>query len=102
MLTVIITCVITTSVGAIVGALIQKLLNRTNKAILNEKTERKAIVALLRHEIVNVYVAHKDKKEIPFFLKESTLIIYEVYKALGGNSFIEQIIAEIKQWKVID
>lgn len=102
MITVVLTCVVTTSVGAVIGALIQKLLSKTNKAIFNEKTERKAIIALLRHEIVNVYVAHKDKKEIPFFLKESTLIIYEVYRALGGNSFIEQIIAEIKQWKVID
>ena len=102
MILTIVMCAITTAVGAIVGALIQKAINRTNKAILNEKTERKAIVALLRHEIVNVYVAYKDIKEIPFFLKESCLIIYEVYRALGGNSFVEQIIDEIKQWKVVD
>ena len=102
MILTIVTCAITTVVGALVGAFIQKMLSKTNKAIQNEKAERKAILALLRHEIVNVYVAYKDIKEIPFFLKESTLIIYEVYKALGGNSFIEQIIAELKQWKVVD
>lgn len=102
MLTTIIACIVTTILGTVVGALIQKAMSKTSKIIIDEKTERKALVALLRHEIVNVYVAYKEIKEIPFFLKESVLIIYEVYKALGGNSFIEQIIREIKIWKVVD
>lgn len=102
MLTTIIACIVTTTIGTVVGALIQKAISKTNKVIIDEKTERKALVALLRHEIVNVYVAYKETKEIPFFLKESVLIIYEVYKALGGNSFVEQLIREMKLWKVID
>ena len=98
MLTTILTYVLTTLVGMLIGFLAKSLTKKSKK----EKAEHKALVALLRHEIVNVYVAYKDIKEIPFFLKESTLIIYEVYKALGGNSFVEQLINEIKTWKVVD
>lgn len=102
MLATIVACIVTTIVGTLIGALVQKAMSKTSKVILDEKTERKALVALLRHEIVNTYVEYKNNKEIPFFLKESVLIIYEVYKALGGNSFVEQIVREIKTWAVID
>ena len=98
MLTTIITYILTTLTGMLIGFLVKSLKKKSKK----ETAEHEAVVALLRHEIVNVYVAHKDTKTLPYFLKESVLIIYEVYKALGGNSFIEQLISEMKMWKVVD
>lgn len=98
MLTTIITYILTTLTGILIGFLVKSLTKKSKK----EKAEHKALVALLRHEIVNVYVQHKESKTIPFFLKESALIIYEVYTALGGNSFVEQLIREIKTWTVVD
>ena len=94
----IITYILTTLIGMVIGFLAKSLSKKSKK----EKAEHKALVALLRHEIVNVYVAHKESKTLPYYLKESVLIIYEVYHALGGNSFVDQLIAEIRQWKVID
>lgn len=98
MITTLITYTITTILGVVLGYIFKSLSRKTKK----EQAESKALVALLRHEIVNVYVSKKEDKEIPFFLKESVLIIYEVYKALGGNSFVTQLINEIKQWKVVE
>ena len=98
MINTVITYILTTIVGMLIGFLAKSLTKKSKK----EKAERKALVALLRHEIVNVYVQHKDSKELPYFLKESVLIIYEVYNALGGNSFVEQLINEMKLWKVVD
>lgn len=98
MLTTVITYVLTTLLGMFIGFLAKSFTKKSKQ----EKAERKALVALLRHEIVNVYVQHKETKTIPFFLKESVLIIYEVYKALGGNSFVEQLIREIRTWTVVD
>ena len=98
MLTTILTYILTTLTGMLIGFLAKSFTKKSKK----EKAEHKALVALLRHEIVNVYVQHNESKTIPFFLKESVLIIYEVYKALGGNSFVEQLIREIKTWTVVD
>ena len=98
MIGTVITYVLTTLIGMLMGFLVKSLTKKSKK----EKAQHKALVALLRHEIVNVYVQHKESKTIPFFLKESVLIIYEVYRALGGNSFVEQLIREMKLWKVID
>ena len=75
MITTILTYVLTTLVGMLIGFLAKSLTKKSRK----EKAQYKALVALLRHEIVNVYVQHKELKTIPFFLKESVLIIYEVY-----------------------
>lgn len=98
MLTTIITYILTTLIGMLLGFLVKSLTKKSKK----EKAKDEALLALLRHEIVNVYVAHKDTKALPYFLKESVLIIYEVYHALGGNSFVEQLINEMRLWKVID
>lgn len=97
-ITTIVTCVITTLLGMLIGYLVSK----TKKTVKDQKVERKALEAILRHEIVTVYYQFKEVKNIPYYLKESILIIFEVYEALGGNSFVKQIIAEIKTWVVVD
>ena len=98
MIITIITSVITTLLGTLIGYLLKSLAKKSKK----EKAEHEAVVALLRHAIVKVYDEHKDTKTISFILKESTLIIYEVYKGLGGNGFIKQLITEMLTWQVVD
>lgn len=55
-------------------------------------------LSMLRHDIVQVYEFYKEKKVIPFAVYESTLNLYDKYKTAGGNSFIDEIIVEIKEW----
>lgn len=55
-------------------------------------------LSMLRHDMVQVYDFYKEKKSIPLPVYESTLNLYDKYKAAGGNSFIDQIIAEMKDW----
>ena len=98
MIITIITSVITTLLGTLIGYLLKSLAKKTKK----EKAEHDAVVALLRHEIVKAYEEHKATKTIPILLKESIMIIYAIYKSLGGNGFIKQLVAEISTWKVVD
>ena len=98
MLTTIITYVLTTLTGTIIGFLVKSLTKKTKK----EKAEHDAVVALLRHEIVKAFEEHKATKTIPILLKESIMIIYAIYKSLGGNGFIKQLVDEISTWKVVD
>lgn len=98
MLTTVITSVITTLLGALIGYLLKSLSKKTKK----EKAEHEAVVALLRHEIVKAYEEHKATKTIPIILKESVMIIYKIYKALGGNGFIKQLVDEISTWEAVN
>lgn len=56
---------------------------------------------LLRAEIVRLYHRHREEKtlrEYEFKLLEQC---YKAYKALGGNSFIDHIYAEMQEWEII-
>ena len=55
-------------------------------------------LSMLRHDIVQVYEFYKEKEAMPLAVYESTMNLYDKYKAAGGNSFIDEIITEIKKW----
>ena len=56
---------------------------------------------LLRAEIVRLYYRHREEKtlrEYEFKLLEQC---YKAYKALGGNSFIDHIYADMQELEII-
>lgn len=64
--------------------------------------EQKSInIVSLRHSITQVFYVYKDKKEIPNAIYQSTMNLYDQYKALGGNSFVSEEVEEMKNWKKV-
>ena len=55
----------------------------------------------LRSEMLRIYYKNVDNKTIRQYEYENFVYLYEAYKSLKGNSFIEKIYNEIKQWRVI-
>lgn len=55
----------------------------------------------LRNEMLRIYYHHRDKGEIRQYEYENFVYLYEAYKALKGNSFIDKIYGEVKTWKVL-
>lgn len=55
--------------------------------------------ALIRNTITHIYIKYKDKKKIPHYEKENILSLFEQYKKLKGNSYIKQIVNEMKTWE---
>ena len=55
----------------------------------------------LRSEMLRIYYHHKDTKEIRQYEYENFVMLYEAYKALKGNSFIDKIYKEIQKWSII-
>lgn len=55
----------------------------------------------LRSEMLRIYYHHRDKKIIRQYEYENFVMLYESYKALKGNSFIDKIYKEIQTWTVI-
>ena len=55
----------------------------------------------LRHDMLQIYYKHCETKVIRQYEYENFVYLYEAYKALKGNSFIDKIYKEIQDWKVV-
>ena len=61
-----------------------------------------AIKCSLRNDILSIYDRCKDEKKITRYQLQSVHLTYTIYKKLGGNSFIDEIMEEIKEFEIID
>lgn len=57
--------------------------------------------SLLRSEMLQIYYRNREKGEIHQYEYENFVFLYEAYKALKGNSFIDKINQDVKSWEVI-
>lgn len=55
----------------------------------------------LRSEMLRIYYHNRDKGEIRQYEYENFIMLYEAYKALKGNSFIDKIYEEVHSWEII-
>ena len=54
----------------------------------------------LRSEMLRIYYKHKDDEQIRQYEYENFVLLYEAYKSLKGNSFIDKIYNDIKELTV--
>lgn len=89
------TCI--TAVMAALSVFIKPIRDRifsNNKANDGEK-------CLLRTAILNIYYKGLDKKELHQYEAENLIKLYEAYKALGGNSFVDEIYSDMRAWTIV-
>lgn len=55
----------------------------------------------LRSEMLRTYYHNREKGEIRQYEYENFVMLYESYKALKGNSFIDKIYDEVRSWEII-
>lgn len=55
----------------------------------------------LRSEMLHIYYHNREKKVIRQYEYENFVMLYEAYKALKGNSFIDKIQEEVHEWEII-
>ena len=70
------------------------------RAVL-ERAERcdSTMIVLLRHAITETYEQYKKEKCFPTHVKEDVFSLYQQYESWGGNSYVHQLIDEMKTWK---
>ena len=56
---------------------------------------------LLRSEIVRIYYRHHDDRQLREYEFKNMEQCYQAYKALGGNSFVERIYEEMREWDIV-
>ena len=55
----------------------------------------------LRTEMLQIYYHHRESKVIRQYDYENFVMLYEAYKALKGNSFIDKIYEEVHEWEIV-
>lgn len=54
----------------------------------------------LRSEMLRIYYHHHETGKIRQYEYENFVMLYEAYKALKGNSFIDKIYSEVQTWEI--
>lgn len=80
-------------IGILVGVLIPII--STIKKISN------GTKCQLRSEMLRIYYHNRESKVIRQYEYENFVFLYEAYKALKGNSFIDKIYKEVKSWEIV-
>lgn len=55
----------------------------------------------LRSEMLQIYYHNRESRVIRQYEYENFVMLYEAYKALKGNSFIDKIYKEVQEWEIV-
>lgn len=61
----------------------------------------KGMQCVLRAHMLSTYYRNKDTKSIRQYEAENYDKMYKAYKSMGGNSFIDEITKDVKEWDVV-
>ena len=87
-------------ISALVGELVT-LIGILVPIITDNRKAKAGRRCLLRSEMLRIYYDNRDSQTIRQYEYENFVFLYEAYKALKGNSFIDKIYDEVKTWKII-
>ena len=68
---------------------------------VNNHKIKKGQLCQLRGDMLTIYYHNKDKKQIRQYEMQNFLLLYEAYKALGGNSFVDKIHKEVLEFDIV-
>lgn len=55
----------------------------------------------LRSEMLRIYYRNHNEKKIRQYEYQNFVELHDAYKALNGNSFIDEIYEKIKNWEIV-
>lgn len=61
----------------------------------------KGIKCLLRSDMLSIYYHNRESETIRQYELENFVLLYNAYKILRGNSFVDKIKNDVMKWKVI-
>lgn len=77
------------------------LIKPVREWLLGTEKIREGQRCLLRKDIVEIYYSKKDTKKFREYEYKHLDHCYKAYKAMGGNSFIDHIYAEMHEWEIV-
>lgn len=76
-----------------VVAVVAKCLREQSKIREGQKCQ-------LRTDMLATYHKNKDSRKLRQYEAENFVLMYQAYKAMGGNSFIDEIYEHVTKWDV--
>lgn len=83
-----------TEVGILLGVVVPVII-RMEKLVAGERCQ-------LRSDILRIYYDNRETETIRQYEYENFVLLYEAYKALKGNSFIDKIYKDVQTWEIIN
>lgn len=80
-------------IGVLLGAIIP--------VIVSVKRVSNGTKCQLRSEMLRTYYKNREAETIRQYEYENFAYLYEAYKALHGNSFIDKIYEEVHSWEIV-
>lgn len=87
--------VILTVVGFITTGVLGYLVAKVKDYKKRDTNQEEALKCLLRSNITSKYYVYNEIGSIPVYEKENIDYMFEIYKSMGGNSYVERIVKEI-------
>lgn len=88
------------TIAALIGE-IGVLLGVVIPVIVNVSKIKTGVMCQLRSEMLVIYYHCREKRVIRQYEYENFVMLYDAYKALKGNSFIDKIYKEVQEWEVV-
>lgn len=82
-----------TAIGSVLGFMF--------KIWQEQKKSKAGQLCLLRQEMLKIYYKHRDDKTIRQYEAENFVMMYQAYKARGGNSFIDEVYDNVTSWELV-
>ncbi len=93
--------IVLSAIGVIVTSVVTGLIGYFKGKMQGYKSrdsrQEEALKCLLRSNITSKYYVYSELKEIPYYEKENIDRMFEQYKNMGGNSYVDTIVREINQ-----
>ena len=91
---------ILTIVGFVVTGLLGYFVAKIKGYKEKDTRQEEALKCLLRSNITSKYYVYNELKEIPYYEKENIDRMFEQYKMMGGNSYVDTIVREINSLSI--
>jgi hypothetical protein len=70
------------------------------KVLIELKKAKEGDLCVLRQLMLEIYYKYKDTKVIPEYEAKNFKLMYDSYKARGGNSFIDEVNVHVSKWEL--
>ncbi len=88
-----------TTICGVIG-IIFKVIRDQSRIRQEQEKIREGQKCQLRTDMMRTYYRNRDAKKLRQYEAENFVMMYQAYKAMGGNSFIDEIYGHVTKWDV--
>ena len=88
------------STGHVLRIYLRSVVNRSQLPTLWDIVSCNGQKCQLRTDMLSTYHRNKDARKLRQYEAENFVLMYQAYKAMGGNSFIDEIYEHVTKWDV--